>query len=433
MLGGVVSCSALLLSTLAPDVFSLALLYGVLGGLGFGLIYLPAIVSVGFYFQRRRSLATGISVCGSGVGAFVFAPLANFLLENYGWQTSNAVFGCICLVTVLCGAVMRPLQLVVEEELRLELPDGTKLTQAVPATPSAVALPKIIEDKACDSFDDIDINANNGKTKKKDKVIHRNMSLNIAPTSSLMNKNFSTPHLRPMRYREDSVMSSMSSTNNSLKISSLRIARPMSRVDVFYTGSVRNMEEGEVEQGELRQNTQSFVSIGSVVLARNSLLEEVEVAVEEEEQSPVLAVLKTMLSPALLTNNKFLLIGVSNMFGFLGFYVPFVYLPVMAGGCEAVTEEQAALLLSIIGISNTAGRVLAGWLSDLPWVEPLTVVTSSLLLSAACLATFPLLSTFPQFVTLGLLFGFFIAAYISLTSIVLVDLLGEMLCSACDI
>ena len=57
------------------------------------------------------------------------------------------------------------------------------------------------------------------------------------------------------------------------------------------------------------------------------------------------------------------------------------------------------------------------------------MVTSSLLLSAACLVTFPLLSTFPQFVTLGLLFGFFIAAYISLTSIVLVDLLGEMLCS----
>ena len=32
-----------------------------LGGLGLGLIYLPAIVSVGFYFESRRALATGIS------------------------------------------------------------------------------------------------------------------------------------------------------------------------------------------------------------------------------------------------------------------------------------------------------------------------------------------------------------------------------------
>ena len=34
---------------------------GVLGGLGLGLISLPAIVSVGFYFESRRALATGIS------------------------------------------------------------------------------------------------------------------------------------------------------------------------------------------------------------------------------------------------------------------------------------------------------------------------------------------------------------------------------------
>ena len=102
------SCSALLLSTLAPTVLSLALLYGVVGGTGLGLIYLPAILSVGLHFHRRRSLATGISVCGSGVGAFVFAPMTNFLLETHGWQTSNMVFGGLCLLCALCGATMRP-------------------------------------------------------------------------------------------------------------------------------------------------------------------------------------------------------------------------------------------------------------------------------------------------------------------------------------
>ena len=110
MLGAVLSCSALLLSTLAPTVLTLALLYGVVGGTGLGLIYLPAILSVGFHFHRRRSLATGISVCGSGVGAFVFAPLANFLLEAHGWQTSNLVFGGLCLLCALCAATMRPTQ-----------------------------------------------------------------------------------------------------------------------------------------------------------------------------------------------------------------------------------------------------------------------------------------------------------------------------------
>ena len=38
------------------------LTYGVIGGFGLGLIYLPAVVAVGYYFESKRALATGISV-----------------------------------------------------------------------------------------------------------------------------------------------------------------------------------------------------------------------------------------------------------------------------------------------------------------------------------------------------------------------------------
>jgi len=54
-------------------------------------VYLPAIVSVGYYFEKKRALATGISVCGSGVGTFLFAPLATYLLDVYGWKGANLV------------------------------------------------------------------------------------------------------------------------------------------------------------------------------------------------------------------------------------------------------------------------------------------------------------------------------------------------------
>lgn len=54
----------------------------------FGLIYLPSIVSVGYYFTSKRALATGIAVCGSGMGAFSFAPMVSWLLESYHWKTS---------------------------------------------------------------------------------------------------------------------------------------------------------------------------------------------------------------------------------------------------------------------------------------------------------------------------------------------------------
>lgn len=60
-------------------------------GIGFGFIYLPAVVAVSYYFETKRSLATGIAVCGSGFGTFAFAPLATYLLEEYGWRGANLI------------------------------------------------------------------------------------------------------------------------------------------------------------------------------------------------------------------------------------------------------------------------------------------------------------------------------------------------------
>lgn len=109
MMGAVLAWASFSLSALSPNVPVLMVTYGLLGGLGLGLIYLPAIVSVGFYFERRRALATGISVCGSGVGAFVMAPLASYTVQTFSWQTTNLVLGGICLSCLLFGGLMRPL------------------------------------------------------------------------------------------------------------------------------------------------------------------------------------------------------------------------------------------------------------------------------------------------------------------------------------
>ena len=82
--------------------------YGVLGGLGLGLMYAPAVVTVGQYFSRRLNLATGICVCGSGAGTFLFAPIASGLISSYGWRGSNRVMAVFCLLCSLLGLIMAP-------------------------------------------------------------------------------------------------------------------------------------------------------------------------------------------------------------------------------------------------------------------------------------------------------------------------------------
>lgn len=57
--GSIFAALAFTLSTLSTNVKFFFITYGVTGGTGFGMIYLPAIVFVGYYFEKKRSLATG--------------------------------------------------------------------------------------------------------------------------------------------------------------------------------------------------------------------------------------------------------------------------------------------------------------------------------------------------------------------------------------
>ena len=79
-------------------------------GVGLGLLYLPNIVAVSYYFHRRRAFATGVAVCGAGVGCFVFAPLCKYLLTVYAWKSAMLIVSGITLNGVLFAALLVPLR-----------------------------------------------------------------------------------------------------------------------------------------------------------------------------------------------------------------------------------------------------------------------------------------------------------------------------------
>lgn len=65
---------------------------GIVMGTGFGLMYCPAIVIVTMYFEKYRSLATGVTVCGAGVGTFVFSKIIAFLISIFDWRTCLLIY-----------------------------------------------------------------------------------------------------------------------------------------------------------------------------------------------------------------------------------------------------------------------------------------------------------------------------------------------------
>jgi MFS family permease len=78
-------------------------------GIGFGLIYLPAIVSVGFYFERRRSFAMGIAVCGSGLGTLAFPAIMPYIINHPSWLDYDGallVEAAVIFICIIFGVLM---------------------------------------------------------------------------------------------------------------------------------------------------------------------------------------------------------------------------------------------------------------------------------------------------------------------------------------
>ncbi|XP_075975727.1 monocarboxylate transporter 9 isoform X2 [Anticarsia gemmatalis] len=512
--GSFVAAIAFVLSTFSKSVTMMMITYGLIGGLGFGMIYLPSVVAVGYYFETRRSLATGIAVCGSGVGTFSFAPLAAILLEEFGsWQNANLLLAGLILNCAVFGALMRPLvypktsgekpllqRMAEEKRLQMErgsiggsyfvvqLPDGTMEKRLkvnvvedsaplnidpgvhsslnlealarvptvpnMPGVPTVPTLPTITEAKVADDSEEKKKGENGNITINPQQQMSRNVS---SPAFSAhapgLPKNGSVPFFDRQRkqstgdrfkpslaaikatsktsmnsqYRNADGDTESMMYNSKLSVAGprepSRMVRPMSRKDIFYSGSVLNLPQYQ-SQKSLQGYRNSVLS-----LPQSRQTGDLE-RQEQYDLCPCLSLpssfksaLSSMLDVSLLRDPAFMLIGVSNIFGMAGLYVPFVYI-VDAARLSGVEPAQASFLLSIIGITNTFGRIFCGWVADFPWMDSLLLNNVCLIIATISVGLTPFCYSYATYVAIAIAFGIAISGYISLTSIILVDLLG---------
>lgn len=109
IVGSILASTGFVISTFANSMEVLFFTFGILAGFGLSLCYVAAVVIVAYYFDKRRSFATGLSVCGSGIGTFIFAPLIQVLLAEYGWRGTTLILAGLFLNLAVCGALMRDL------------------------------------------------------------------------------------------------------------------------------------------------------------------------------------------------------------------------------------------------------------------------------------------------------------------------------------
>lgn len=107
ILGGIISTIGFVLASVSTSLEMMMITFGVIAGLGLGLVYVTAVVSIAYWFEKKRNLATGLGACGTGVGTFIYAPMTQYFIEEYGWRGTILLLSGTLLNLCVCGCVMR--------------------------------------------------------------------------------------------------------------------------------------------------------------------------------------------------------------------------------------------------------------------------------------------------------------------------------------
>lgn len=108
IVGGLLCGLGWVLASLARSPSALIPAYGLVGGIGVGIVYGCPVAVSARWFPDKRGLAVGLTVMGFGFSAFITANLASALIESLGVMATFRIFGAgIALLIVLFSLPLR--------------------------------------------------------------------------------------------------------------------------------------------------------------------------------------------------------------------------------------------------------------------------------------------------------------------------------------
>lgn len=423
------------------------------------------------------SMFIGIAVAGSGIGTFIFAPLTDWLIQEYSWRGALVIIGGLMLNFVVCGAIFRPLPepcpnaevFVISDPLKSDMvisnrvsflssrgsldeeedwqesdpfsvfhePQRSSLRSQMsgPFTQSLVHLPTFIDEEADDPESKMLlrlklryhrlVSESHGDSKVEDDFQcggQRVISLDSGVTA--LEKCSSADKM------DASVMIVMEHDKQKVNENEVGCG------PLMLTGELLHLCRSDVlcQRGLIRAR---------FLLARGQMSSCPDIYIQSTKKQGLRDRLKDLLFPrrlvavindafdvSIFKSTIFNYFCLHNMLLYMSYNNPYIYLPDKAAQ-HGISDDSASTLVAIIGISSTVGQVVMGFIGDQPKID--TILFYNVMTSIAGIITLlvPLLTSFPLLALYSALYGIFVSANYALTSIILVDLLGmELLTSS---
>ncbi|KAI9207840.1 major facilitator superfamily domain-containing protein [Polychytrium aggregatum] len=105
IIGGALTGLGYIASSFATEAWHIWVSQAVLFGVGSSFAYMPAISIISQWFEKKRGMAVGIAVAGSGVGGLALSPLIRLLIRLLEWRWALCINGIVCLVATVVAAL----------------------------------------------------------------------------------------------------------------------------------------------------------------------------------------------------------------------------------------------------------------------------------------------------------------------------------------
>ncbi|XP_059167698.1 monocarboxylate transporter 13-like [Physella acuta] len=462
--GGLISSLGLILSIFATKIDHLYFTFSCVVGAGFSLCFVSGVVVVSFYFDKRLALATGFAVCGTGVGTVTFAPLMDYLIQEYDLKGLFLIMAGVTLNLVVCGMLFRPLKFTEQQRKKLMLSEFDKIPPGRRSHDgprpsqqefggdrkcmSAVDLPTFFNDPHMY----LHVVGRGIKTNKHSRaIIRRYMHNNLAIQMYIKEKGSPVDDLEyDMRVKETTEPSFPQ------KVNTLANKQPFCSCYVFPRRVLTSCNERTAVQMKNRMRPATKYEPIHIPLTKSdvvfrTLCKHSEVCLNCKKSSScpelttfypkpsskktpvvhsarrrcfkVFDVLLNILDFRLLCNPFLPVFLLSNFLFYVWSDVPYMYAADHAIEL-GVDRTRAAYLVSIIGVFNTLGQIIFGYIGDLP-VNLLNIYAIVSAISGIFVAAVPISSSYSVMLVCYACFGFFVSVSFPLTSVLLVRKLGQ--------
>ncbi|KAI3386773.1 hypothetical protein SNEBB_004773 [Seison nebaliae] len=365
-LGGLLLCTGTILTLFCTNV-PMLIVTQIICGLGIAFSNLTALIMVGLCFEKYRSLTTGLVTAGSGLGCSLFGPLMEYFIKDFGWKGAQLLIAGIALNLCVVGIVFK---------LFTELEEKP-----------------IDKKQEIEEYDEIDFD---------DGYVKNNGTTNFShiPMAAIADDDIST-----MNSRHFTFQMSMSHPN---------IKEAIKDEGVKFLGysdsNLRRMDSDKV----------SFVDSFSVYRSGWNLA---DLDDGESKDTNCWMMLHKLLDMGLFKNGGFRRVWFSHLFSFFGFYTPY-FLIIKYAVDHNISDNNAALLLLWIGVTNIAGRIISGFLCNIFRGKTAIINGIGLLIAGIATCCLPLSANYIWLCCYSFLFGFFSAFHVTLCTVLLVESVG---------